>query len=243
MTSRLCTACDTRLPDDTNAHACPLCLDRLRGLLAEIPRHLPLLAELLAPGTTDAPGPGGTGRAHSPMPVRGDVLNLLGPGAMVQLPDPHGDQDHTPGLALLRGWADYIATTAPAAYRDRHGTVQVTPCTAPVARHGTGPAAWCRWLTAYLPQAAEHDWYGEMYRQIEALVWVLRGKTNRQPRRTARSAPCPACEAFALVSTEGEPLTRCEACGQQLTAAEYRDHSAKVLPALTALAVRLAAAA
>ncbi|MFE6379211.1 hypothetical protein [Streptomyces roseolus] len=235
-----CAICSRPLPADTDLHACAPCLDQLRGMLAEIPRHLPLLALLLAP-TAGVRTPGAsapTGRAHSPMPLRLDVVTLLGPGHAVQLPDPTGDQDPTvPIRPLLSGWASYIASQYPTVHRDPHGTVHIAPGTTPRSRFGAGPAAWCHWLAAYLPFAASHDWIGDMYRQIDHLVRLLRSKTDRPPTRTPRNAPCPACEAFGLVSTEGEQLITCEACGHRLTPAAYREHSAAVLPPLTRLAV------
>ncbi|MEU9777456.1 hypothetical protein [Streptomyces sp. NPDC047968] len=237
----LCTACD-HPTGPTGLHACPACLHRLEAWLAEIPRHLPLLSALLAP-TPGPAGPGSTGRAHSPMPLRLDLIDLIGPGQPVAPLDAHGDQTgHPPVGAHLAGWARYIASTYPTAHRDAHGTVHVRAGGAePHPRAGGGPAGWAAWLIAYLPYAAGHDWIGELYRQTEALVWRLRDKTDRRPRRTARTAPCPACEAFALVSTEGEPHIVCEACGHRLTHEEYRAHSAAVLPAITALATRIAA--
>ncbi|MFF9146341.1 hypothetical protein ACF1BN_15920 [Streptomyces sp. NPDC014861] len=237
-----CAACHIPLPAGTDLHACAPCLDRLRGMLAEIPQHLPLLALLLAPTAAQrTPGASApTGRAHSPLPLRLDVVNLLGPGHAVQLPDPHGDQDTTvPIRSLLHGWAAYVASQYPTIHYDAHGTVHITLGTTARSRFGTGPAAWCHWLTAYLPFAAGHDWIGDLYQQIDHAVRLLRSKTDRQPRRVPRSAPCPACDVFGLVSTEGEQLIACEACGHRLTADQYRAHSAAVLPALTRLAVLL----
>lgn len=242
MTTR-CAVCHGLLPNQSEHLACEACAYRLRSMLVEVPKHVPLLAALLEPGSSGPPSRGSVGRAHSPMPVRLDVMDLLGPGHAIALPDPHGDQTGgVPILPLLHGWARYIADQHPAVTRDRHGTVHIGPCDAPHSSHGTDVTAWSRWLIAYLPYALTQPWIGDMYRQMEDLVWRLRGKTDRRPRKVARSAPCPSCDAFALVSVEGEPHITCEACAASLTSAEYRAHSQAVLPALTALAVRLAAA-
>jgi hypothetical protein len=234
-----CTICHYRLPEGAEVYACEACAYRLRAMLLELPRHMPLLAELLRPGS-GLPGRGGGGRAHSPMPVRLDVMDLLGPGHVVVLADPHGDQSAgVPITPLLYGWARYIAASVPSVTRDRHDTVRIQPCDGPWSRRGSDVAAWCHWLIAYLPYAVTQSWISDMYQQIEDLIWRVRGKTDRRPRRTKRSAPCPECSWFELVSIEGEPHIVCEACGHRLTAEEYREHSEAVLPALTVLAVRI----
>jgi hypothetical protein len=234
-----CAICHGPLPDFSDAYGCDACAYRLRALLLELPRHMPLLAELLQPGS-GLPGRGGVGRAHSPMPVRLDVMDLLGPGHVVVLDDPHGDQSAgVPITPLLYGWARYIAQAHSSVLRDRHGTVRVQPCDGPYSHRGSDAVAWCHWLVAYLPYALTQPWIVDMYHQLEDLIWRVRAKTDRRPQRTTRNAPCPACEAFALVSVEGEPLITCEGCGHKLTPSEYRTHSEAVLPALTALAVRI----
>lgn len=233
-----CTVCHARLPDGAEVYACEACAYRLRAMLLELPRQVALLAALLQPGS-GLPGRG-SGRAHSPMPVRLDVMDLLGPGHVVVLADPHGDQAAgIPITPLLYGWARYLAASVPSVTRDRHGTIRIQPCDGPWSRRGSDAAAWCRWLIGYLPYAVTQSWISDMYQQIEDLIWRVRGKTDRRPRRISRSAPCPECSCFALVSTEGEPHIACESCGHRLTADEYKAHSEAVLPALTALAVRL----
>lgn len=240
MTPR-CAICHALLPDPTDLYACEACGYRLRTMLRELASQMPLLQELLRPGSA-LPGRGGSGRAHSPMPVRLDVLDLLGPGHIVALEDTHGDQsDGVPITPLLAGWARYIANTHPSVTRDRHGTVRVQPCDTAVPRHGGSVAAWCHWLIAYVPHVVRQEWASDMYGQVEALLRRIQAKTGDRPGRTVRDAPCPGCACFALVSIEGEPLIACEVCNRRLTPEEYREHSAAVLPSLTALAVRIAA--
>ena len=234
-----CAVCHGRMPDATDLYACEACGYRLRCMLRELPKHVPLLEALLRPGS-GLPGRGGAGRAHSPMPVRPDVLDLLGPGHVVVLEDPHGDQSAgVPITPLLYGWARYIAYNHPAVGRDRHGTVQVQPCDGAHSRGGT-VAAWCSWLIAYLPYAVTQPWVDEMYRQLEELLDRVRAKTGTRPGRSRKDAPCPACSCFALVETDGEWHIMCEACAHKLTRAEYARHHAAVVPALAAIAVRIA---
>lgn len=234
-----CAVCHGQLPELTEAYACEACAYRLRGMLKELPRHLPVLEELLHPGSSLG-GRSGVGRAHSPMPVRLDIMDLLGPGHVVVLADPHGEQTGgIPITPLLYGWARYIAYSYPAATRDRHGTVRIEPCSGPYSRRGSDAPSWCAWLITYLPYAVMQPWVQDMYRQLEDLVHRVRAKTDRRPGRTSRSAPCPECTCFSLVSTEGEPLIMCETCGHHLSPEQYKAHAAAVLPALTALAVRI----
>ncbi|TLQ45778.1 hypothetical protein [Streptomyces marianii] len=240
MITALCSVCHRALDDDTDLTACDACAAGLRAMLTELPRQLPLLAQLLRPGGGPAQR-GGTGRAHSPLPVRLDVLDLLGPGQVVPLEDPHGDQsDGIPIAPLVYGWARYIAQQHPSVSRDRHGTIQIRPCDGPASHRGNGIAAWCAWLTAYVPYVCTQPWVAAMHEQLEQLLSQIRSKTGSRPGRTDRDAPCPECACFALVSIHGDPTVRCEACGTALTAAEYAEHAATVLPPLTALAVRIA---
>ncbi|MEU9199435.1 hypothetical protein [Streptomyces sp. NPDC048332] len=234
-----CTNCAGRLPAGSARYLCEACEYQLHTWLREIPRHLPLLADSLQPDTGPAQR-GGSGRAHSPLPVRVEVLNLLGPGHAVPLDDPHGDQSAgVPIAPLLYGWALYLATELPSARRDEHGTVRIEPCTGPVARAGSSIAAWCSWLDAYLPYAVTRQWSADMYSQIEDLLRRIRHITNTRPRRRPMQAPCPSCSAFALVTVDDQLHISCEACAARLTSDEYDEHRAQVMPVLAAIALRM----
>ena len=241
MTAR-CAVCHGRLPEATDLYACEACRYKLRAMLRELPRHIPLLEALLRPGR-GLPGRGGAGRAHSPMPVRLDIMDLLGPGHAVVLDDPYGEQSAgVPITPLLYGWARYIAGYHSAVGRDRHGTVQVRPCDGAYSRRGGTAAAWCSWLIAYLPYAVTQPWVEEMYRQLEELLHRVRAKVGATPGRTVKDAPCPDCGTWSLAAVDGEWHIRCEACGCQLSPTEYAAHRAAVMPGLAAMAVRIAAA-
>ncbi|WP_335936649.1 hypothetical protein [Streptomyces sp. PTD5-9] len=236
-----CLICQHTAPDDR--YLCEACTYRLHTWLRTLPRLAALLQVCLRPEIGPAQR-GGSGRAHSPLPVDLRVLDLLGPGHAVPVEDPHGDQTGgVPVGALLAGWARYIASEAPAVRRDAHGTVRIDRCTDAWPRAGTGITAWCTWLSGYLPYAATRPWAAEMYTQVEDLVGRIRRITHTTARRTSKDAPCPRCAAFALVEREDELHISCEACGRRLLPDEYLAHRAQVMPALARTALLVAARA
>ena len=237
-----CETCHGRMPETTDRYICEACQYRIHTYLREIARSLPLLRDLLRPDTGPAQR-GGTGRAHAPLPVRLETLDLLGPGAAVQFEDPEGDQ--TGGIpigALLYGWAQYLASEIPAVRRDEHGTIRIQPCTGAWSSRGTSITAWCTWLDAYLPYAATRPWVESMDDQLEDLVRRIRRITHTKPRTTPMDAPCPGCTAFALVEREDEWHISCQACDVRLTPDQYTEHRTQIMPTLAALALRIAAA-
>lgn len=234
-----CEICHQHAP--AGCYLCDGCAYRVHTWLREIPRHLPLLRDSLQPDTGPAQR-GGSGRAHSPLPVRVEVLDLLGPGHVVPLADPHGDQAAGIPLApLLVGWARYLAADIPYVRRDEHGTIHIERGAAPVARAGTSIAAWCSWLDAYLPYAVTRPWSADLYEQLEAVLQRIRRITHTTPRRRHMDAPCPDCQAWELVAVDDEWHISCEACGHRLTPDEYAAHRAQVMPVLAAIALHLGA--
>ncbi|MGW1035030.1 hypothetical protein ACWD4Z_22940 [Streptomyces antibioticus] len=213
------------------SYACPVHADELRAWLDELPAQVRLLEdEFLTPAAAAARGRiGGTGRAHSPVPVDLRALTLIGPGRY----DPTGpDDDGTaPIAAVLAAWAGHITYTYPSVTRDRHGTTHIRPCEQAWPAAGRTVTAWCAWLTAYLPYALTLPAADDLHHDIDGLVHRLRGLTHTEPRTHARAAPCPSCDAFALASTDGHWHIRCTACGHALTPHEYDQHLAAVLAA------------
>ncbi|MFC8276271.1 hypothetical protein ACFUJR_27820 [Streptomyces sp. NPDC057271] len=208
---------------------CPGCETRLRALLREIDAQRPLLAASLRLDTAPADGRPGGGRAHSPLPVRGDVLTLLGAGTLATVTGHPGDQSGPVPLdTLLAGWAHAIATEITGredvrAFRRRGST-------------------WSAWLTAYLPHIVTSPGAGALHDELTDVVYRIRAITRTEPRRHSQTAPCPHCEAFALVATDWQPDIHCEACGLLLTPSQYDDHARATLPRLVRLGILMAAA-
>ncbi|MFM9634363.1 hypothetical protein ACKI10_43280 [Streptomyces galilaeus] len=227
-----CTICPGIAPD--GQHACRLCADEIRGWLAELPGQARLLAaEFLAPGTTPQQGrTGGTGRAHSPVPVDLRVLALLGPGHPHPVGAPEDDTDRTvPIWPFLAGWAGHLAYNYPAVRRDRHGTYHTQPCEQAWSKHGHSTAAWCAWLTSYLPYALSLPLVAEFHEQLGDLIHRIRDLTHATPHHHPQTAPCPRCDQFALAAIDGRWGITCTACRHHLEPLEYEQHAAAVLHA------------
>ncbi|MGW2591975.1 hypothetical protein ACWCXC_17150 [Streptomyces sp. NPDC001515] len=236
-----CSICHQHAPAD--CYLCDACTYRVRSWLAGLPQQAALLRLCLAPAVGPAQR-GGSGRAHSPVPVDLRVLDLLGPGSPVPLADPHGDQTAgVPITALLAGWAHYIATDVPVVRVGPDGVVRTGGDLRAVAvpRSGTGITAWSTWLIRYLPYAVTRPYAVDLHEQLQHLADRIQRITHTRPRRRHKDAPCPGCSAFALVEQDTELLITCEACGQVLTPAGYDQHRAQVMPALAAIALRIAA--
>ncbi|MEU9654417.1 hypothetical protein AB0E00_36750 [Streptomyces sp. NPDC048110] len=227
-----CAICPRTAPDGTRA--CEACADELRAWLAELPGQARLLEQFVTPSAGPARGRlGGTGRAHAPAPVDFRVLVLLAPGRYD--PAPGTDDDGTaPIAAVLAAWAGHIAYRYPAAARDPYGVAHTQPCDEAWPAAGRTITGWCAWLTAYLPYTLTLDAVADYHRAVGDLVHRVRSLTHTTPRRRPMAAPCPSCEAFALVRTDGHWNIVCRACGHTLAPDAYDQHAARFLASLPA---------
>ncbi|MCX4661485.1 hypothetical protein [Streptomyces uncialis] len=224
------TTCDicarAQRPDDWARAACRPCTDRLRAMLRELPGHLPLLEASLVPGARPAEGRhGGTGRAHPPLPARGDVLTLLGPAAPGTVRDPHGDQTGpTPIHALLTTWTRTLAT-------DRGLPVLAAPGTIPVLATR---------LSAHMEWIAHQPWAADLHTELDELLRQVRRITHTRPARRPCRAPC-RCGAWALTAQDWAEYIECGICGRLYTRTEYQLWAATAMSTLarTALALHL----
>ncbi|MBZ6259739.1 hypothetical protein KVH22_29930 [Streptomyces olivaceus] len=225
-----CAICPRTAPD--GAHACQVCADELRAWLAELPHQAQLLEQFVTPSAGPAQGRlGGTGRAHAPAPVDFRVLVLLAGGR--HDPEPGTDDDGTaPIAAVLAAWAGHIAYHYPAAARDAYGVAHTRPCDQAWPTGGRTISSWCAWLAGYLPFALTLPLVADYHDQVGDLVHRVRSLTHAVPRRQPMAAPCPACEAFALVRTDGHWNIVCQACGHTLDPDAYDQHAARLLATL-----------
>lgn len=208
---------------------CHRCTDRLTAHLHELQWQLPHLRASLYPDRSPTTGTIHGGRAHSPLPARADVLNLLAAGSnSATLDDPYGqargDQSGPiPIDTMLRGWAEMLAD---------HIRLAPTPWRRP-------GHTWAAWHIAYLPWTLTTEWVGIFHQELTEVLARVRRITHTEPRRHAQDAPCPSCQAFGLVDEDWANYVECVVCGLLLTHAEYRDHAQRVMPGLyrTALSI------
>lgn len=226
MTSCAIPTCGRPLhPDESHRTACGRCEHRIRAWLRELTYQLPLLQASLQHDRTPTQGSIHGGRAHSPMPVRLDVLNLLGPAAPGTVRDHPNDQaGPTPLPAVVRSWAQLLA--------DDLG--KPLPRLHPVRGYTS-------YLAAHLPYALTQDWIADFHQELGDLLGRIRAITHTEPQRHRQDAPCPSCQAFRLVEEDWQPYIECTGCGLLLTPAEYTDHAKRVMPGLYRTALRIAA--
>lgn len=234
MTS--CAVCPRIAPD--GQCLCLVHSGELRGWLAELPRQARLLAQELAPPGSPPAGRTG-GRAHAPVPVDLRVLVLLAGGRYDPVPGTDDDGE-APIAATLGAWAGHIAYHYPSlgwhTDRDPAATLYVQPCERAVPAHGETITGWCAWLTRYLPFALTTPVAADLHRGLGDLIHRIRGLTHASPRQHPQAAPCPQCEACALVRTDGQWGITCQLCGHTLDPEEYDAHAATVLQAQLAAA-------
>ncbi|WP_181786040.1 hypothetical protein [Streptomyces phytophilus] len=213
MAEHVCVCC-LRRTAAPGTLSCRLCTGELTDALRELPKLVPLLELLLEPSVQPTTGSRGGGRAHSPAPLRLDVLTLIGPGHPTPPLDALGGGD-IPILPMVTGWAGYIATQHRTGWRDPSGTVRVAP--ADPAPRGATLAAWCTWLLAYLPYALTEPWVAEMHTQITGVTALCTRLVGGLRRPAPVDRPCPECGLYALVQRYGGRGATCESCGAQTT--------------------------
>lgn len=232
---RLCAICSRALAPDVDVHACPACIRSTRTLLTTIIQELPELQMCLAPAAAPAGGRS-AGRAYAPLPLRLDALNLLGPGTATPWTDTAGDQ--VPGIPLvplLRWWGDYIAAQRAAAWQWAD-TQDPTPCIGSITTERDA-AAWCRWLSVNLWVAVAQPWIRQLHGDLAEALASVRAITRTEAQRHQRLAPCPACDAVAMVAVDGTWEIKCEVCGHRMDPDQYEAHAASVLAKLTTTAL------
>lgn len=207
------TTCHRALrPDQTPPATCYRCEDRMRSWLREITRQWPLLRACLQRDTGPRTGTAHSGHAHSPAPVRLDVLSLIGPAPRSTVHSHPDDQTGpTPILTVLQAWAEHTAT-------ERR---QNTP-----ALHQAGDCT--TYLTTHLPWICTQPWATELHHELGTLITTIRRITHTQPvRKYLTDTPCACGAVESLVDQEWSEYIECRNCGRLYTRTEYHSHAAQ----------------
>jgi hypothetical protein len=171
---------------------------RLRHQLTELPDLCAHAWLSLAPSLERRPATIRGTRLDAPLPLREDVLSLLGPGDYIDHDDPHGDQiGPMPIRAVLAAWCQLLLGQA----------------------HWNITTACQQLLEHHLPlcERKEAEEYAEQIGELHALLMPM---ARCRPGRRPLQLPCPRCSLFALSVVDGQD-PECGECGTILRPAEY----------------------
>jgi hypothetical protein len=218
-----CSICHR--PDPSGAYACAACQGGLHAALTELRHQVPLLRASLQPGASPRTGATTGGRASAPLPVREDVLSLLGPAPPGTVHGTREDQTGpVPILAVLRDWCQAIAAEQ---RRAPPGLPTVEACT--------------EYLADRLTWVCGREWVAQFHAELHGLLRTVRSITRSEPRTRLLPAPC-LCGAFALTERDWAEYITCAVCRRWLTREQYGRHAAQVLPPLYRLGLLIIAA-
>lgn len=179
----------------------PLTAAMLHRQLTELPK-LACYAWLdLQPSMERRPSTTHVARLTAPLPLRADVLSLLGPGDYLTAEDPAGDQDGPmPAGAVLAAWCQAIT--------GRHHRADIDSAVETLLRLHPALCA--------LPNA------GDYARDISRLHAHLATLGHQPGRRRELTLACPRCTLYSLGQVDGADV-RCDTdgCGTTMTRADY----------------------
>lgn len=206
------TACLGKHDEPHPADIGYLCFDhygRLRSSLTELPAIATWLAVNLASGG-NVLAQRVTGSTEDPMPLRVDILDLIGPVA----PDPD--------LARIPEWeASYQAGRDVPELTDQRGEAHFYDEVRSYARLVEEESGddWddtrtltgaVTYLTAHLTWIADQPWVDEFAGKIDDLRRSAHRIAPWRPQRILEQEPCTGCNIRAVVWHVADGLTRCE---------------------------------
>jgi hypothetical protein len=210
-------------------------ITRLRTQLGQLPELITLTHLALLPGSGRRGARVSGATRTAPLPCRLDVLSLVGPTAAA-VTDPHGDQDDTPGLDLLVGWARAVIDDRRRANDWTGWSVPGSNWLYPLDWRESDVSLAVAYLQLHLPFAAGRTYARDLADEIGQLHRVLNRITGwpLAPARTARQV-CPRCHLMT-VSVRPDGMRECATidCRAVLTADEYADRAERVLAELQA---------
>lgn len=187
-----------------SSYLCTVCTGRLRWRIAELPALVRWLHAHLTPerrGESDKV----TGSAEPPMPLRTDVLSVIGPASLDVSSNAGGlDQDDSlPNIPTeLYTWCRLTAEE-----RDLYGPTRVDPETC------------ATWLLGQLDWIVTQPWCAELLDEVARMHATAGRLAPWSEQRYQLDGACPSCDLKALVRHEGAIDVECDSrqggCGRQ----------------------------
>lgn len=208
---------DWRWPRATYGLLCDRCRSRLSSLLIRLPQVAAWLAENVAP-SQGAPNDRVSGSREDPIPLRQDILDLIGPASRLELSETMGTtrrelnsagklervQVGNPQLEyVIRSWAKLVREESGQPWPDRNDLTTL-----------------CRWLGRQLDWITRRPWVDDLLAELADLTWRAFWLAPDEAERQLLKPPCPSCDLRALIFTRGVGV-ECEpkmgGCGRTWT--------------------------
>jgi hypothetical protein len=164
-------------------------------MISELPEEFVRLSMEYQPSRSGGDGRSGN-PVHPSLPLREDVLSLLGPSSRQAVTDARDQVGPVPLLEVLASWAAVVT-------EERHLT--------PVRRN---VVSLVDHLTRHLEWIAEQSWVADFYREVEDLLRITRRITMTEHHvELLRGVACPSCGMFSMVrNTPGDWAAECRFC-------------------------------
>jgi hypothetical protein len=196
-----CCICgkETDLP-----RSCRPCRNRIRGLLLGLPEAVVqvwMARHRVQRGTSSERV---SASKEAPIPLRMDVLNLLGPSADAVLSG-EDQAGPVPVVGVLSAWSDLVSDQT----RQK-----------PVGRTVSGLT---QHLLNHVEWACRQEWVTDFAEELEGLTKTLRRVSGIEPVRIPLPVICPTCDLRTMIREEGSGwAAECRYCpAVKLSAREY----------------------
>ncbi|WP_437106615.1 hypothetical protein [Streptomyces sp. enrichment culture] len=138
------------------------------------------------------------------MPLRMDVLNLLGPSADAVLTG-EDQEGPVPVVGVLSAWSDLVSD------QTRHR---------PVSRTVSGLT---QHLLDHVEWACRQEWVADFAQELDGLLKTLRQISGIEPVKVLLPVTCPSCDLRVMIREEGSGwAAECRNCPAiKLSAREY----------------------
>ncbi len=196
-----CAVCgrETDLP-----MTCRPCRNRVRGFLLALPELVAQTWMARHPAQRGGESDRVQTSKSAPIPLRLDVLNLLGPSAEAVLSG-EDQEGPVPIVGVLSTWADLVAE------QTRKKPVSRTASTL------------TQFLLSHVEWACRQEWVTDFAEELEGLTKTLRRVSGIEPVRMLLPVTCPTCDLRTMIREEGSGwAAECRYCpAVRLSAREY----------------------